>query len=782
MAGEPICPCDGRPDENVIFNPPGREHIDYRVGDFVNFRGRLLKALDGEMQLTPWRPGGDGDLGVQMLEWWAYIGDILTFYNERIANEAYLRTATLPESVNRLIRTIGYRPRPGIAAHGQIVALAGGHRAFTLPKGFSVDSKPGPDDKPQTFELDADTTIAPQNTVKVQAPAFLFAPGPTTFLVLGNTVPFAAGEVLRIVSRSNAFLPVLIAVKAVAPETGEDGRKQTRVTFAAVGAVPAGLTSRDVEIQYASQASPLWSEQAAIAPPDLHLAGLARDLHPGEWIALTVPDDGFGPSLHKVIAMADVVWYRNHAAADTPDTIPTEPDNIVPLGVLHSKLVLDKIEDGWKTRFAALTVRFGWRSVGTLLNQPVTSFSGGTLAALSPKVFPQGLAQPVMIADSTGGGVAGLGAVFGPDTVLALSNLPVPAVALKPPLVAYFNVLNVSRGKTVASEVLGSGDARLANQEFVLKKSPLTYLAKGDGYASTLELRVDGRLWTEVRSFYQRPADAQIFVTVEDEEQKTHVKFGDGVNGARLPTGIDNVTATYRFGSGAKSPLAGQLTVINKPYPDLKSIHNPVGVGGGADPDPPDQIKRYAPPTVLTFGRAVSGDDYESIAAQAPGVTRVQAVWSFDATEQRTALKLYVGDDQNAVDSAKAAIALSADPHRHAMVAAATPVPIALTLTVLVDGRADPAAVETLVRAALLDDLKGLFGAHRLGIGQAVFHSAISAACLGCDGAQALRATIFARIAGGLDDGPRYAPGEGAFFTLAPKDLSVFTEVDQHDG
>ena len=781
MADEPICPCDGLPTENTIANPPGRDSIGYRVGDFSTFRHALLKALDGEQQLVVWRPGGDGDLGVQMVEWWAYIGDILTFYNERIANEAYLRTATLPESVNRLIRTIGYRPRPGIAARGQIAALAGGYRAFTLPEGFSVDSKPGPGETPQTFELDADTAIAPQNTVKAEIPAFLFAPSATTFLVLGTGTAFAAGDVLRVVSRSNAFSPFAIKVNSVAAETGDDGKKQTRVTFAPAGTVPAGLKAIDVDVQFASQASPLWSAAAAVAPPALHLAGVARDLHPGDTVALTSPSHAL-PSLHQVSQMSDVVWYSNHP--DDPTTAPTTPANIIPLGVLHSKLVLDSLESGW-TDFASITVRFGWRSVGTLLDQPAGSFSGGSLAAVAPAVFPDGLAQPVLIADSVGEGVAALGSVSSPDTTLALSNLPVPAVVLQPPLVAHFNVLAISRGKTVSNEVLGSGNATQSNQEFVLKKSPLTYLAKGDGYVSTLELRVGGRLWSEVPSFYQQPADAEIFVTAEDEDQKTHVKFGDGVNGARLPTGIDNVTATYRYGSGAKSPLAGEITVINKPYPNLKSVQNPVAVGGGADPDPPDQIKRYAPPTVLTFGRAISGDDYESIAGRAPGVTRVQAVWSFDATEQRSAVKIYVGDDQPAVDSARAAIALSGDPHRHVVVAAATAVPIALALLVLVDDRADPAEVETLVRAALLDDLTGLFGPHHLGIGQAIFHSAISAACLACDGAQSLRGTLFLRLAGNtilFDDGPRYAPGEGAFFSLDPKYLFVFTEVDQHAG
>ncbi len=106
-----------------------------------------------------WRPSGHGDLAVQMVEWWAYLADILTFYNERAATQAYLRTADLPESVNRLVRLLGYRPRPGIGAKGVLAALASSPLPFTLRAGFAVQSKPGPGKQPQVFELDTDTRI-----------------------------------------------------------------------------------------------------------------------------------------------------------------------------------------------------------------------------------------------------------------------------------------------------------------------------------------------------------------------------------------------------------------------------------------------------------------------------------------------------------------------------------------------------------------------------------------------------------------------------------------------
>jgi hypothetical protein len=165
---EAVCPCATFVHPRVIFNPPGLDALSYRVGDYTTFRRALLQARPDETELSRddgsgrvqiWRPDGSGDLAVQMMEWWAYLSDILTFYNERVASQAYLWTADLPESVSRLIRLLGYRPRPGIGATGVLAALANGPKAFTLPQGFQIQSKPGPGQQPQVFELTADTKV-----------------------------------------------------------------------------------------------------------------------------------------------------------------------------------------------------------------------------------------------------------------------------------------------------------------------------------------------------------------------------------------------------------------------------------------------------------------------------------------------------------------------------------------------------------------------------------------------------------------------------------------------
>src|SRR5262245_43763256 len=101
MTTEPVCPCDTFEHPLAPANQPGLGHVRYRAGDFRTFRRALLQPLAGEAELSAWRPNAQGDLLLQVLEWWAYVADVLTFYNERSLSENLLATATLGESVRR---------------------------------------------------------------------------------------------------------------------------------------------------------------------------------------------------------------------------------------------------------------------------------------------------------------------------------------------------------------------------------------------------------------------------------------------------------------------------------------------------------------------------------------------------------------------------------------------------------------------------------------------------------------------------------------------------------
>lgn len=149
-----------------LHNPPGRTALDYRVGEYGSFLAAQLDrlaspaypALKGLTVRTP------DDPAIGLLDATAVLGDLLTFHSERIADEAYLRTANEHRSLALLGRLVGHRPRPGVAASTHLAySLERDPRAETLPvvipRGAQSHSVPASaDEESQTFETSRDLT------------------------------------------------------------------------------------------------------------------------------------------------------------------------------------------------------------------------------------------------------------------------------------------------------------------------------------------------------------------------------------------------------------------------------------------------------------------------------------------------------------------------------------------------------------------------------------------------------------------------------------------------
>ena len=429
-----------------------------------------------------------------------------------------------------------------------------------------------------------------------------------------------------------------------------------------------------------------------------------------------------------------------------------------------------------------ITARYGFRDVGTVMANPVATLPALPATVIVPTGFtlPAGVST-ALLEDTTGTGtivrVAPSAESTDTTTLLALTPAAGAQMQFDPPLAVplrlLFDLVTVSRGATVKNEVLGDGDAALANQRFTLKKSPLTYLASGASWAAELKVYVDGIQWTETPTLYNQPANAQVYVVERSADQHATIRFGDGANGARLTSGAGNVTATYRYGSGAASPPAGRLTTIVSRQPNLAAIHNPVAVAGGADSQRPQDVKADAPASVFTFGRAISAIDYQVVAASAAGVTRVKAYWTFDAARQRTLVKIYVNDDAGGVSTATQALAGSDDPNRPVAVAAATAIDVSAAATVVVAADRVVDDVLAAATAAFTDPATGAFSPAQMGIGRWLYRSHLTAA-LSVPGVVAVRhldvtwhAPAFRRLNEVAD------PGEGAYFHLPTGNLTL---------
>lgn len=198
---------------------------------------------------------------------------------------------------------------------------------------------------------------------------------------------------------------------------------------------------------------------------------------------------------------------------------------------------------------------------------------------------------------------------------------------LRESLRIHANVVAATHGESV-QEVLGHGDASQPFQQFTLRRPPTTYLsaASSSGAQSTLSLRVNGLLWRERPSLYGAGPHEHVFATRIDNEARMTLMFGDGRQGARLPTGQMNLRASYRTGLGADGEVAaGSLTMPRALPLGLRGVSNPLAAGGAQDPEKLQDARRNAPLTLLTFERVVSLPDYRDYARAFPGIGKARA-------------------------------------------------------------------------------------------------------------------------------------------------------------
>ena len=298
-----------------------------------------------------------------------------------------------------------------------------------------------------------------------------------------------------------------------------------------------------------------------------------------------------------------------------------------------------------------------------------------------------------------------------------------------------------SRQMRIQPETLGSGAGNQPFQRFALRQKPLTFVPAptASGAASTLEVRVDGLLWTEAPRITALAPDERAYLLRVDDSGGATVQFGDGLHGARLPSGSGNVEARYRVGLGREGNVArGQLSVLLTRAPGVKAVVNPVAATGGADPEAGDAARRNAPLRVRTLDRIVSLRDFEDYAAAFTGIGKAQAVWLWNG-EQRLVHLTVAGEDGAALDPAGAlyrnllaAIDAARPPYQPLRVAPCRYLDFGIRAGVGVDPRHEAPKVLQAARARMLD----AFGFAARAFGQPVHGAEVLAVLQGVEGVQ----------------------------------------------
>jgi hypothetical protein len=338
--------------------------------------------------------------------------EVLAFYGERWMQESFLRTAVQGEQVRRLVQLLGFRRRPAIASMGRLAADVSA--PITLPKNFAFQSKPGPGEEPQVFELDADTKLEPKSAILAQpSNTGSIDPTGTTVWIRGTLSNVKVGDRLLLVPRdwSSDQQFSWSVVEAIEPDSDSLGKPATQIRFKAAPINGSGLTgsAAHFRVMRSTQVARAWPFQAAgvkvFGEMWVHLAALVRDIRPGDFVLLDASQvrdprlDRRSPfekvdfesfralsvqvipprtALYRVNSSYEEVWYANGQSND-PRNVPD--DKLIPaVPMPHTVLEFDReIEGGQADNFRhQIDFRHGWRDVGEVIAAPERSFNAAS--------------------------------------------------------------------------------------------------------------------------------------------------------------------------------------------------------------------------------------------------------------------------------------------------------------------------------------------------------------------------------------------------------------------
>jgi hypothetical protein len=764
-----------------ISNRPGLSAIAYRVGTFASFREAMLEAIGRQPALAGLTTRRSDDPAITVLELWAAVADVLTFYQERIANEAYLRTARERDSVLRLARLLDYHLRPGLAATAHLAFTADDGATVRIPVGLRVMSTPGQDERPQIFEtVEAITADSRLNRIAV-----LPKPDAAPPLSSGQTATWlrsddAGLQAARDLSAGDKVVLFDLADGMKMPEEKEvgevrpDGNRFRLVWTSPIvndwrAAAQARVFQRQLKV-FGHDAPPTFPTAFYIKPPptnlpkafdwipqkieytDFELSGtelpldaVYKDLSVGD--ELLVSERGItrmrAPDLVQITALTvrDVFLpetlpgppssnYTGTSLADhrhrSTVTVATLDQSLTlwdrrNVSVYHLKRpaipiwgadVLLKITAG-PLYIPAVPVDDETVEIGRTLDgreiQPGEKIRLDEIAKGRTVLLEDQARKPI---------VAEISDPPFTETIDQQFFLVLPVASLSPidldarSAVLLGNVARATHGETVPDEILGDGNAAIPFQKLALHKPPLTYVPSADTAHGTAALRilVNGEAWREVPSLFGQPPSAPVYTARQEDDGTTVLQFGDGVTGARLPTGRGNVIATYRQGSGLEGLLkADQLNILLDRPVGLGDAVNPAPTEGGADPEVREDARQAAPTTVRTFGRAVSLRDFEWLALESGQVARAKATWVWRGLEK--AVHLTVAGQRGGILSPEAlktlhaALSRQRDPNHPLLLANVCRVPIEIEARVGVEDRFVRDAVARAARQALLQSL-----------------------------------------------------------------------------
>jgi len=692
-------------------NRPGLSHIKYRIGTYADIRRYLLRNLDKTPGLAQWTHRGADDPGIALLEGASILGDILTFYQELYANEAYLRTAQWRESIADLVRLLGYRLSPGLGGNATFAFEIKGDKPVIIPASFPVKAEVEGLPKPADFETSVQTIAYPWlSRFNLYRP--LLAPdinsGTTEFyiadpdqltaalpvalkqgdrLMIGeaasaNPIQLNDAEVVIVDSTRELHGVTLIKIKGALKRTssaskvaafklgrsfqhfGYNGPQKlvsppASVTATSTVSADGKTTTTTTDVPAPQEANISFTRllNGTTQPIDLRFVdpSLAKTEFPLDAELRDLPSGV--PFVVEVAVGQNPLDLNDTRDMTLVSTIQSVRSVSITWGLVTATTSIVTLKDSLQTipsfyYFADIRSFLFHEVLGSQLTlqaamqEDLSTTEGQTLLFYGTDAQVQALNGRRLFLEKEGAeplmrSVTAVEAEASPPLATRQRVRTVSLNAkvdyadypnLKPfPVTVFGNLVDATQGKTEAAAALGNGDNRLVFQTFKLPKAPLTYLisiSETPPEAPELQIYVNDRLWKRVSSFFDRKPDEEIYIVREDADNNSWVQFGDGLTGTRLPSGVKNVVARYRTGTGAFGALKLNTKVQEGARLErLDKIQMPAAAGGGSQPEDGENARDAAPGKIQSLDRLVSLKDFESETLAISGVSKASAAW-----------------------------------------------------------------------------------------------------------------------------------------------------------
>jgi hypothetical protein len=765
------CPSDldCRRDVECPEEPGKSPLIDYLAKDYASFRQALLDLIP---TLVPdWTERHEADLGVALVELLAYVGDQLSYYQDAVANEAYLETARQRVSVRRHARLIDYPMHDGVSS-----------RAFV-----HVDA-----DEPGV--IPAGTPALTRITERLGAS------------VPGAVIPAEMKD--QAVAASNAVFETRDATY-VHPRLSEIwlyawGNEQC--------CRPRGATSIDLYHRHLGNLSAYFSAGHFLDAGAL--AGKLRDhadpvslaiheqLPPATKALLTayadgdpVPDDlltALAAGLNAILPDERFYQKDRFAGIYLTDLVEAQIKR-EPQGEERVRLNRSLLE----AAYAGEILRSPQLGAGDyLLFEEVVGPETGVAADADPahrqivrltQVQPK--RDPLTGQELTSVAWAAADKLAFPLCLSAMTDRDVDAYEPHVSL-ARGNLILADHGRTVSGERHAGPEtvphrSQQRAHRFLLDHGPLSFRvpSPSDGESLVPAVRVletdprqavpqvtrlqvvggtPGVTWQALNHLLDSDAFDRHVAVETDNRGRAMIRFGEDDYGRAPPRGF-KIELDYRVGVGTTGNVGAEALAhlidlgTGDEWPGISAVRNPLPAWGGVDPESIDEVKRLAPAAFhAEQKRAVTEADYAAAAEKHPEVSKAVATFRWTGSWHtvfvtvdpvgRTDLPLPLQKRIRdwVVRFTQAGYDLEIDP------------PVFVPLEIEVDvcvarnhfrGHVEEAVVEALSNQTLQKGGRGFFHPDNFTFGQSLYLSQLYAAIEAVQGVDSAEVKVFKRFA-----------------------------------